>query len=107
MTTAFTVVIPSRYASTRLPGKPLLDIAGKPMIQHVWEQASKSSAGRVVVDKLLAVDALVFLVSAVLSFASMRVHDGGSRFEAWGENVFIGALGLLALGALVLAFVVN
>ena len=49
MTTAFTVVIPSRYASTRLPGKPLLLIAGKPMIQHVWEQASKSSAGRVVV----------------------------------------------------------
>ncbi len=49
MTTAFTVVIPSRYASTRLPGKPLLDIAGKPMIQHVWEQASKSSASRVVV----------------------------------------------------------
>lgn len=49
MTTAFTVVIPSRFASTRLPGKPLLDIAGKPMIQHVWEQASKSSATRVVV----------------------------------------------------------
>jgi hypothetical protein len=68
---------------------------------------SPFSAGRVVVDKLLAVDALVFLVSAVLSFASMRVHDGGSRFEAWGENVFIGALGLLALGALVLAFAVN
>lgn len=41
MSTAFTVVIPSRFASTRLPGKPLLDIAGKPMIQHVWEQASK------------------------------------------------------------------
>ena len=68
---------------------------------------SPFSAERVVVDKLLAVDALVFLVSAVLSFASMRVHDGGSRFEAWGENVFIGALGLLALGALVLAFAVN
>ncbi|PTR29724.1 3-deoxy-manno-octulosonate cytidylyltransferase [Pseudomonas sp. GV085] len=49
MTTAFTVVIPSRFASTRLPGKPLLLIAGKPMIQHVWEQASKSSAERVVV----------------------------------------------------------
>ncbi|MCE0463562.1 MULTISPECIES: 3-deoxy-manno-octulosonate cytidylyltransferase [Pseudomonas] len=49
MTTAFTVVIPSRFASTRLPGKPLLPIAGKPMIQHVWEQACKSSAGRVVV----------------------------------------------------------
>jgi 3-deoxy-manno-octulosonate cytidylyltransferase (CMP-KDO synthetase) len=49
MTTAFTVVIPARYASTRLPGKPLLLIAGKPMIQHVWEQACKSSAQRVVV----------------------------------------------------------
>ena len=49
MTTVFTVVIPSRFASTRLPGKPLLLIAGKPMIQHVWEQASKSSAQRVVV----------------------------------------------------------
>lgn len=49
MTTAFTVVIPARYASTRLPGKPLLLIAGKPMIQHVWEQACKSSAERVVV----------------------------------------------------------
>lgn len=49
MTQAFTVVIPARYASTRLPGKPLQDIAGKPMIQHVWEQARRSAAQRVVV----------------------------------------------------------
>ncbi|MEN0105531.1 MAG: 3-deoxy-manno-octulosonate cytidylyltransferase [Pseudomonas sp.] len=49
MSTVFTVVIPARYASTRLPGKPLQDICGKPMIQHVWEQARKSSAQRVVV----------------------------------------------------------
>ncbi|MGE7957800.1 3-deoxy-manno-octulosonate cytidylyltransferase [Pseudomonas sp. NPDC089530] len=49
MTTVFTVVIPARFASTRLPGKPLQLIAGKPMIQHVWEQARKSSAQRVVV----------------------------------------------------------
>lgn len=33
-------VIPARYASTRLPGKPLADIAGKPMIQRVYERAS-------------------------------------------------------------------
>ena len=45
----FVVVIPARFASTRLPGKPLQDIAGKPMIQHVWQQASKSAASRVVV----------------------------------------------------------
>ena len=49
MSQAFTVVIPARLRSTRLPGKPLLLIAGKPMIQHVWEQARKSSAARVVV----------------------------------------------------------
>ncbi|MEH6564548.1 MAG: 3-deoxy-manno-octulosonate cytidylyltransferase [Halopseudomonas sp.] len=40
----FHVIIPARYASTRLPGKPLQLIAGKPMVQHVWEQARKSSA---------------------------------------------------------------
>ena len=45
----FTVVIPSRYASSRLPGKPLLDIAGKPMITHVVDQAIKSQADRVIV----------------------------------------------------------
>ena len=49
MTVSYTIVIPARFASSRLPGKPLQDIAGKPMIQHVWEQASKSAAGQVVV----------------------------------------------------------
>ncbi|KGQ26551.1 3-deoxy-manno-octulosonate cytidylyltransferase [Gallibacterium anatis] len=45
----FSVIIPSRYASSRLPGKPLKDIAGKPMIQHVWEKAQLSGATRVIV----------------------------------------------------------
>lgn len=49
MSTAFTVVIPARFGSSRFPGKPLKMIAGKPMVQHVWEQARKSSASRVVV----------------------------------------------------------
>lgn len=46
---SFKVVIPARYASTRLPGKPLLDIAGKPMVIRVAEQASKSGAASVVI----------------------------------------------------------
>jgi 3-deoxy-manno-octulosonate cytidylyltransferase (CMP-KDO synthetase) len=46
---SFTVVIPARYGSTRLPGKPLLDIAGKPMVQRVWEQASRSAASSLVI----------------------------------------------------------
>jgi 3-deoxy-manno-octulosonate cytidylyltransferase (CMP-KDO synthetase) len=41
---SFSVVIPARYASTRLPGKPLLDIAGKPMVVHVAERARASGA---------------------------------------------------------------
>ncbi|HVY67161.1 MAG TPA: 3-deoxy-manno-octulosonate cytidylyltransferase [Gammaproteobacteria bacterium] len=49
MTDGFIVVIPARYASTRLPGKPLKDIAGKPMIQWVYDQASQSGASQVIV----------------------------------------------------------
>jgi len=45
----FKVVIPARYASTRLPGKPLLDIAGKPMVIRVAEQAVKSGASEIVI----------------------------------------------------------
>jgi 3-deoxy-manno-octulosonate cytidylyltransferase (CMP-KDO synthetase) len=46
---AFHVVIPARYASTRLPGKPLLDIGGQPMIQRVVERACESAATEVLV----------------------------------------------------------
>ena len=44
---AFLVIIPARYASTRLPGKPLLDIGGKPMVVRVAERARATSARRV------------------------------------------------------------
>jgi 3-deoxy-manno-octulosonate cytidylyltransferase (CMP-KDO synthetase) len=45
----FTVLIPARHASTRLPGKPLADIAGKPMVVRVAENARRSAAERVVI----------------------------------------------------------
>jgi 3-deoxy-manno-octulosonate cytidylyltransferase (CMP-KDO synthetase) len=45
----FTVLIPARYASTRLPGKPLSDIGGKPMVVRVAERARAGGAARVVV----------------------------------------------------------
>lgn len=45
----FKVVIPARYGSSRLPGKPLLEIGGKPIIRHVYERATESAAGEVVV----------------------------------------------------------
>ena len=47
--TEFVVVIPARYASTRLPGKPLADIAGRPMILHVADRAREAGAKQVVI----------------------------------------------------------
>ena len=46
---SFTVVIPARAASTRLPGKPLLDLGGLPMVVRTARQAARSAAGRVLI----------------------------------------------------------
>lgn len=62
---SFRVVIPARFDSSRLPGKVLLDIAGKPMIQHVWERAQESGA----LDVVVATD-------------DQRVADVAERFGA-------------------------
>ena len=43
------IIIPTRMMSSRLPGKPLADIAGEPMIVHVWRSACEADIGRVVV----------------------------------------------------------
>ena len=49
MVTPFHVIIPARYGASRLPGKPLLDVAGRPLIQWVWECARASGAASVIV----------------------------------------------------------
>lgn len=43
----YTIIIPARYASTRLPAKPLIEISGRPLIQHVYESACSSRADKV------------------------------------------------------------
>ena len=45
----FSVIIPARYASSRFPGKPLVEIQGKPMVQHVYERAQESGASNIIV----------------------------------------------------------
>jgi 3-deoxy-manno-octulosonate cytidylyltransferase (CMP-KDO synthetase) len=75
---SFSVVIPARYASTRLPGKPLLDIAGKPMLQHTWERALLSGASRVVIatdDARILEAANAFGAEVLMTSAS---HQSGS-----------------------------
>lgn len=69
----FSVIIPARYASTRLPGKPLLDIAGKPMLQHVWERARQSDASSVVI----ATDDRRIMAAAEGWGAQVCMTDGG------------------------------
>lgn len=49
MNPEFSIIIPARFASTRLPGKMLLDIAGKPMIEYVYRRALESKASRVAI----------------------------------------------------------
>ncbi len=49
MRSCFHIIIPSRYASTRLPGKALADIAGKPMVQRVIEQCQNTGASSVII----------------------------------------------------------
>ena len=78
----FTVVIPARYDSTRLPGKPLLDIAGKAMIQHVYERAQESGADKIIIatdDQRVANAAAGF--SAEVCMTSSDHNSGTERLS--------------------------
>ncbi len=70
----FRVVIPARYASSRLPGKALLSIAGKPMVQWVYDRAMRSLAKEV----LIATDDLL-IVSAAHSFGAETVMTASTH----------------------------
>ena len=70
---SFTVLIPARYASTRLPGKPLLDIAGKPLVVRVAERAQASGADRIVIatdDERIRAAAEQHGIDAILTHAN-------------------------------------
>jgi 3-deoxy-manno-octulosonate cytidylyltransferase (CMP-KDO synthetase) len=74
----FRAVIPARYASTRLPGKPLADIAGRPMIQHVHERVAASGAATVVIatdDERIRAAAAAFGAEVQMTSAS---HGSGT-----------------------------
>lgn len=69
---SFTVVIPSRFGSSRLPGKPLMNIGGAPMIQHVYDRARESKASRVVIatdDERIADACQAFSAEVVMTSA--------------------------------------
>ena len=59
-------IIPARWGSTRFPGKPLHNIAGKPLIQHVWERAKESK----------------FLEKVIIATDDSRIKEAAENFEA-------------------------
>lgn len=56
------------------------------------------------VDKVLAVDSLVFLLSAVFSYLAIRSPKNDKRLESWADNAFMAGLVLMVLGAVALSF---
>ncbi len=95
--TGFSVVVPARFASTRLPGKPLAQIAGMPMIARVAAQAARSAAERVVVAtddrRVLAALSSVSVSTSVGGVMTASDHVSGSdrtmevaEREGWPED---------------------
>ena len=78
MSAEYQIVIPARMASQRLPGKPLLSIAGRSLLEHVYRQACKSGAGGVVIatdDRKIQEAAAAFGAEVLMTSQS---HQSGS-----------------------------
>lgn len=96
----FRVVIPARYASSRLPGKPLMGVAGKPMVQWVYERSCAAGAREVLIatdDERIASAAHAFGAHAVMT----GVHASGTdriaevaRSRGWaGQDIVVNVQG--------------
>jgi 3-deoxy-manno-octulosonate cytidylyltransferase (CMP-KDO synthetase) len=97
----FSVLIPARYASMRLPGKPLSIIAGKPMIQRVYERACQSSAARVVIatdDERIRAAAAAFGAEVCKTAThhpsgTDRLEEAASRLGLSGDEIVVNVQG--------------
>lgn len=97
----FTVIIPSRFSSSRLPGKPLAMIANKTMIQRVYEQAAKSDASRVIVatDDTRVVDAVtafggeVCMTLATHASGTDRIQEVCHQYHLSDDDIVINVQG--------------
>lgn len=92
----FKVVIPARYQSTRLPGKVLLEVNGKPIIQYVYENACKSNADEVIIatddqriiDAAKKFNANICLTSIQHASGTDRIAEVAEK-NAWNDDVVI------------------
>jgi len=90
----FVCIIPARYSSTRFPGKPLVDIGGKTMIQRVYEQASKVLADVYVAtddqrifDTVLAFGGKAIMTSDQHKSGTDRCYEAFTKLEEWFDVV--------------------
>ncbi len=98
---AFTVLIPARLASTRLPNKPLADIAGLPMVVRVAQRAQQSKAERVVVaadDELILQACQLYGVQALLTdkdhaSGSDRLAQACAQLGLQGDDIVVNVQG--------------
>ena len=98
---SFTVIIPARYASSRLPGKALVDILGKPMIAHVVDRARESSASRVIVatddqriaDAVSALDCEVCMTRADHLSGSDRLAEVVKKLNIEDQEIVVNVQG--------------
>jgi 3-deoxy-manno-octulosonate cytidylyltransferase (CMP-KDO synthetase) len=99
--TGFVVVIPARYASVRLPGKPLRDIAGKTMLQRVYERGQESDASEVIIatddgrieDAARAFDAAVCMTSPDHQSGTDRLAEVCEKLGWSGDQVVVNLQG--------------
>lgn len=97
----FTVIIPARYASSRLPAKPLADIHGKPMIVRVMEQAKKSGATNVIIatdhqqvfDVVISYGGEVILTSDKHNSGTERLAEVINYYQLADDEVIVNVQG--------------
>ncbi len=101
MSVPFSIVIPARYASTRLPGKSLLDIKGKPLIQHVFDTASNTQAKNIYIatdnDKIANVaesfGATVVMTSENHKSGTDRIAEVVKKLEIAADEIIVNLQG--------------
>ena len=101
MSIRYQIIIPSRYASTRLPGKPLLEIAGKPLIQHVYEAARASLAERIIIatdderirNSAMAVGAEVIMTSSHHNSGTDRLAEVVALMNESDDSIIVNLQG--------------
>ena len=101
MSVPFQIIIPARFQSSRLPGKPLLEIAGKPLIRHVVERCRQSEASRIVVatDDARIVEAVrrfggqTMLTSGCHASGSDRVAEVARKLDLAADDIIVNVQG--------------